>query len=187
MINLAGDPCCEPVIAVELERAGIPEHWIETRRGEVPSRLRGKLGPVLFTRGWRYWIASGPVPLSFAEKLYGHPIAQCAGGDGVRQPPATQASWYTNEGAAVVPTTERDAMERPLAQLRESDSSAPHLQWSLVYNDDPASIASAYVDTYHIDSEEGLRLFADALRNDTLQETARPPWWDERPFASSER
>ena len=69
MQNLAGDRACAQTIATELERARIDITYVDQLSGEVPCRLRGQLGPIAFSRGGRYWIADGPVPLAVAVEL----------------------------------------------------------------------------------------------------------------------
>jgi hypothetical protein len=72
--NLAGahkdnDKDC----AAELEAAGIPVVKLEPLRkqGEVQTAVRGELGPWMFTRAWRYWVAEGAgLPLDLAERLH---------------------------------------------------------------------------------------------------------------------
>lgn len=125
MRNLAGNQDCDRIIERELKRAKIEAvYGPYPRRGEVPSRIMGKLGKVWFERAWYYWIASGVIfPLDLAKKLYADPI----GRDDIRV-----------NGNAARPNPEDEptyGMGKPL------------------------------IFSYHIDSEAGLRIFADALRD----------------------
>src|SRR3954471_6442811 len=107
MKNLAGDPDCDRTIVQELERAGLELVRLDQVGSELPSRLRGRLGPIEFTRGWVYWIAEGPVPLLTALDLYAHPIARRdvrVQGQGIGPAPESPwLQWYTPDGARVLP------------------------------------------------------------------------------------
>lgn len=67
--HFSGEPGSEVLVLSELRRAEIQAYEGELV-GEVPSRVYGRLGPIVFRRGSRYWIASGPVPAAVAEDIY---------------------------------------------------------------------------------------------------------------------
>lgn len=124
MRNLAGNTDCDLWISEELRRSMIPiESYTPDRRYEVPSLLIGRLGAITFRRAWTYWIATGPVPLDVAYRLYEDPI----GRTDIRV-----------EGHCGCP--------------------APVHPWVSIVD------GQECITSYHIDSEVGLRLFADAIR-----------------------
>jgi hypothetical protein len=178
MQNLAGDRACTQTIVTELERARIDIIYVDQLSGEVPSRLRGRLGPIVFSRGGRYWIADGPVPLAVAVEIYEHPIGRRfvrVGGIG-GPPEGTQIAWFTRDGAGIHPTGQ--AAKYQSARSRWPEAFAG---WGpIVFHDDPAAIGAAgYIDRYHIDSEDGLQIFASMLRRYSLDQAVRPPWWEQ--------
>jgi len=73
LYNLAGNENCDYFIKAELTLAGI-DMVQEKDRGEVPAKIKGKLGNFKFSRAWTYWIVKGDVPLSVAEELYADPV-----------------------------------------------------------------------------------------------------------------
>ena len=121
--NLAGNKDCDLWIVEELIRSMIPAEQYTGSPGEVPSQLMGRLGLITFRRFWTYWVATGPVPLDVARRLYDDPVGRTdvrvAGHYGC---PPPKAPWLKTV----------DGVE--------------------------------CVTSYHIDSEVGLRLFADAVR-----------------------
>lgn len=125
--------------------------------------MTGKLNGIIFARGWCYWVATGKVPIAIARELYKNPI----GKEAVRvdghcgcPPPDEWAMWIWADGRQVLPNREKSAFERLVQQgiIKEREL------FNYVFADNPATIgAEAFVTNYHIDTEEGLRLFADAL------------------------
>jgi hypothetical protein len=177
MQNLADDGACDQTIVSELERAGIDTICVD-ELGDVRSRLRGQLGPIVFSRAARYWIADGPVPLAVALELYDHPIGRRfvrVGGIG-GAPEGAQIAWYTSDGAGVHPTAQ--AAKYRSARDRWPEAFAA---WGpILFHDDPAEIgAYGYIDRYHIDSEAGLQIFASTLRQHGIDQALRPLWWEQ--------
>ena len=131
MKNLAGDKTPNLDIARELRRCRISERWLnaDEQGGEVRATIggiiAGPLGPIEMRRAWYYWVASGPVPMAIADRLYADPV----GRDDIRV-----------AGHCGCP---------------------PPMEWASGKGGD------LYVDTYHTDSEVGLRIFADALSTET--------------------
>jgi hypothetical protein len=164
MQNLAGNVKADEIIKQELILAGIPIVGAtaeEAGHSEVPFTLAGQLGQFRFTRAWYYWMVKGNLPLEAAEKLYDDPVARQdvrAGGDCGRRSPLEWACWLTDNGKKVLPTKSE-------AELRDYKIAAQILD-EYVFGDDPASVgAKRYVTHYHIDSADGLRLFADMIRS----------------------
>lgn len=168
MKNLAGDPDCDREIRRELTRARIPIVRNPPPRGEVPATLQGELGPILFTRAWRYWVARGPVPIEIARTLYEDPVGKTdirSGGHcGCPAPDEYGARYYDADGREL--HSDPDGSEqRTLEELfitRETITRAD-LLYRLVPDKKVAAVR-VVVDCYHIDSELGLRIFADAIR-----------------------
>jgi hypothetical protein len=160
--NLAGVANCDEHIKYELERCRIP---IEQAQGpiqsEVPYTLIGKLnGPYTFTRLWTYWVVEGLVPLSVAKELYADPV----GRDDIRvaghcgcPPPEAWAEWITLDEERVIPVPpDNPKIAGVYTMLNDR---------MVVFSDFPESFdAKQFVTSYHIDSEVGLRVFADTLR-----------------------
>lgn len=176
--NLAGHINPDFAIEEELRRCRIGAIRGERSAGEVGASITGWLGPFTFRRAWRYWVAEGRVPLHVAEELYADPVGITdvrAGGDCACRPPEVWAEWYdevdgndTATGKKLVPMSEKakcDVFAASMPSFRESMA-------AYLFVDDPKSYGVGYVTTYHIDSEIGLRLFADTLRKHGLHETS---------------
>jgi hypothetical protein len=74
MRNLAGSTEADDYIRRELERSRVSAVEVECGSGEVPYSVIGRLGAFVFTRGWSYWVVTGPVPLIVAEELHADPV-----------------------------------------------------------------------------------------------------------------
>jgi hypothetical protein len=169
MINVAGKPFEETDVIVhdELERCGITiiTHTDLVEHPEVHTHFTGRLGKICFRRHWYYWGARGPVPIEVAQKLYETPVGQkdirVAGHCGCPPPEQPWTTWRLPDGRHVVPAKEREEYR----QFVERDVLPARYLESYVFSDDPKSVgASCFVDSYHIDSELGLYLFAKAVR-----------------------
>ena len=175
--HFSGEPGSDVLVLNELRRAEIQAYEGELT-GAVPSRVYGRLGPIVFRRAWRYWIASGPVPAAVAEDIHAAPAGRSVrvNGDGkARAYEAGTLEWRLQDGTLVVPTDEEVGFRTFLARFPEIEG----VRGPRVFSDDPGALgATAYVPLYHIDSVEGLGLFARLLRKHGLHEVARPPWWD---------
>ncbi len=169
MENLAGDPNCDRKIQDELTRVEIPIVVAERPCGrEVNTRLSGKLGAFTFTRSWYYYIATGPMPLEVAERLYATVVGAKdirAGGHCGCPPPATQAKYYDDKGIELV--SDPDGRQA----LQWSDFASKHPDWPgfktppRFVPDAPSLSAKAFVESFSIDSELGLHLFVAAVRD----------------------
>ena len=169
MENLAGDKNCDLQIEKELTRCGIEVVRDQPQEGEVPSSLRGKLGSFDFFRAWYYWAVSGSVPLEVAQELYTDPVGKTdirvTGHCECPPPEEPWITWRTNDGHTVV----KQSVKKQFEELIEARLLQKSTLDEYIFSDDPASIgASAYVESYHIDSEVGLRLFADTLKKHGL-------------------
>ena len=167
MKNLAGHPDADVHCIAELSLADVPHVLGDAAlKNEVSTRVTGKLGPLTFERGWRYWMVRGPVPLDIAKALYDDPVCardvRVAGHCGC--PPPEEWCEYLDGNGKVIeldPTGEREA---------EVDAwFARHPQHANMRGDtrfvrELPSDAKAFVMSYHVDSQEGLNLLATAMR-----------------------
>lgn len=168
MLNLAGDKNADAAFREELERCGIPVVDLpgETT-GEVKVRSEGRIGPFAVGRAWRYATVTGPMPLKVARELCEHPVGRRdvrVAGHCACPPPG---EWVTHRckktGKEIVGTDQR-------AELDDMHSRHPKMRAQFerecVYGD-PAD-GEAFVESYHIDSEAGLSLFAETVRRHGL-------------------
>ena len=56
MNNLAGIEDCDKFIQKELERAGVEPIIVPKKRTEVPYKYVGRVGNWVLTRAWKYWV-----------------------------------------------------------------------------------------------------------------------------------
>lgn len=187
MNDLSHDPARDRTIVRELERAQIDVIRLDKPTGEMPSRVRGKLGLIEFTRGVTGWIADGSVPLDVAQLLYRHPIARRdvrVGGSVERPPPdGAWVVWYTRRGERVYPVTYQAGILGTVEPWLERVPGSVAIRC----HDYPAQIAAlGYIDLYHIDSADGLQIFASTLRAHRIDQQARPVWWERHTLPRSQ-
>lgn len=160
MINLAGNRDCDKHIEKELKAAGINIVHGEMQKGEVSATITGKLGRFIFIRYWYYWVVEGNMPLEVARELYANPIGKkdvrVAGHAGCPAPEDPWIEWTDDEGRRIFP------MSRKPKHYSEKEAGYQ------VYVEDPSKVGQGFITTYHIDSPEGLKLFADAIRKHKL-------------------
>ena len=185
LINLAAtDTWPDRHVRNELERCRIRVVASLYARQHVPTRLSGVLGPLTFERAPIHWVVSGPLALSFVEALLEHPILKTdvdAVSNRDAPAPADHARYFDAEYRPIWP-------DRNGEQERNwSNISAAHPDWAgfrssekPIFAPDPRSIAAhAVVDTFHVTTELGLYLFAEAIRT-ALAERRIPDVPDER-------
>lgn len=160
MKNLAGDPRCDADIKRELLDAGIQLVEKDRTKEEVPSTISGELGAFKFIRAWYYWIVEGKMPLEVARELYRDPVGKAdvrvVGHCGCPSPDEPWIEWYDSEGRRIFPLSKK-----------HKDFSEEEAGYR-VFFEDPSSVGKGYIPFYHIDSAEGLKLFADAIRKHQL-------------------
>lgn len=170
--NMAGRGCDNATIEDELLHAGIEVVTGPVRDAEVATNRTGTLGPFTFTRAWYYWCVSGPMPLDVARKLYADPVGRedvrVAGHCGC-PPPDEWADFFDAEGNMVVSDPDGKLARDHAAFI------AAHPQYAdgdmMRYVPNAADVAvRAIIDTYHIDSQAGLDLFARAIKDHKLHE-----------------
>lgn len=179
MRNLAGISECDNYIQEELRAAGIDVVSGERHPGEVAASLTGRLGAFAFRRAWSYWMVNGPMPLDAAKRLNEMPMGFRRPGGRVRvgkagdvvrvvgfaggADPVEWATRRVGDSREVRPATERENDVKNIPRLWATLAA---LNAKVVYDDDPASArAGAYVESYHIDTQEGLNLFAETVRS----------------------
>lgn len=160
MKNLAGNPKCDEDIQKELLAAGIELVHGELQEGEVPATITGVLGGFSFTRAWYYWIVRGDMPLDVAEELYADEIGKndvrVAGHAGCPPPEDPWIEWKDNKERRIFPMSKKT-----------DDYSGKGAGYQVFYKD-PSKVGKGFVPLYHIDTAEGLKLFADAIKKHKL-------------------
>ena len=167
MRNLAGSDESDIWAAAELTAAGINVVEVDKPYGEPQTWVKGRLGNIEFSRAWRYWIAKGRVPLDVARRIYEHPIGRkdvrVAGHCGCPPPDEWARHYDGDERVCVDPDGSEEAdFDNFIASGVLAEGDKPRFAKS-------ADGLTAYVESYHIDSAEGLRLFADAIREMAVQ------------------
>lgn len=170
MRNLAGVDDADIWCAIELTKAGIEGKILRMPQdGEVRTRVEGHIGNITLRRAWYYWVARGKVPLAIAERLYANPIGRrdvrVNGHCGCPAPgkPGGDVEWHDADGEVFV---DPDGS-------REAAFGAFIARYAfLTTKDKPRFVKSteglrAYVTCYHIDSQEGLDLFARTMGETT--------------------
>lgn len=156
MENLAGNTTCDMFIERELRDAGIKLVRGERQKGEVPATITGALGAFKFTRAWYYWIVEGKMPLEVAKELYedliGKTDVRVAGHCGCPPPENPWIEWEDNEERRIFPLSRKPK--------GFSEKGAGYK----VFFKDPSKVGKGFILSYHIDTEEGLKLFAQAIR-----------------------
>ena len=141
---------------------------------EVPSlvdgsltflRSNGRVETYNLWRAWRYWVVDGPVPLELAKALYHDEPARDhirAGGFAGGIDPETQAEYHWYNGKILTTKDQRVSYEAicpKYSTLEEFDA-----KYECVDTEAEVRNGRGVVNTYHIDSELGLRVFVEALR-----------------------
>jgi len=162
MKNLAGVADCDMDIRRELGRCYIDTVDIEKGNTEVPYSVIGKLGDMTFKRGWYYWVVNCRVPLEIARALYADPVGKTdirvAGHCGC-PPPEEWVTHLDDQGHVLCANSERPTDESLVKSLESQ---------GYRFVDDPTSEGKACITSYHIDTEVGLRVFADIVRRYNL-------------------
>jgi len=163
--NLAGDDNCDAVILDELKLAQIP--WRRTVRveSEVRYSVFGHLGEYFFSRKWNYWALEGLVPLSVAKKIFENPIGKTdvrAEGDCTAPDPDTCIKWVTDDGQLVLDTKAHAQFEK---LEKDHPALAAKIRWrdEILFAEDPSKHGKAFVQNYHIDTDDGLVLLTKEL------------------------
>ncbi len=139
------------------------DHLRQLDRCRVPHDT----GPFIFEKTERrgYWSVKGPVPLHVAQAIYvdaASEVIRVAGHCGCVAPVDPWITWRMPNGTTL--STEKEGVQ--FVRLAESHLWALDAMKDYTFNDDPDERVKAkgYIETYHIDSEVGLRVFVDHLR-----------------------
>lgn len=168
MKNLAGSAEADRDVEQELTRCGIEIVRGDRSTGEVKTSITGRLevgGKVwTFSRAWYYWIVSGETPLNVAENLYADPVGRqdirVAGHCG-RPAPSEWITWLTPEGKKILSTKDEKNFDDMIVNHPDfAEHKAKH-----VFSDIPEALGKPYIRSYHIDSELGLYVFANAIKS----------------------
>lgn len=169
MKNLAGSKDADTELRYELSRAIIDVIPIDRSKYEVRASVGGKLGRWIFTRNWYYWVAAAPkgegIPIEVARELYADPVGKSdirvGGHCGCPPPDEYGATYLDAEGRLLIAERERADFEHFFA----TGVLDPNVLEGSAFTADPKTDHHhATIDLYHIDSELGLRLFANVLR-----------------------
>lgn len=182
MINLAGRNDSDRYVALELDECGVPIQVDRNAEGEVPTILYGLLPAgvsqpdFVFRRAWYYWVVQGQVPLDVALELYEDPVGRRdvrVNGDCTCPPPEYPRVTYIGEDGRPVrvpQASDRESFARydrgESSELMSQAVEKVRRENIFVDTDDEmrARSVDAYVDLYHIDTQEGLNLFVTTLR-----------------------
>jgi hypothetical protein len=176
VVNLAGVSAerANLVVLQELGRAGVPEVVVDPG-GEVLATFGGRLGTFTFCRAWYYWVVGGRVPLDAVVEMYQHPAGRhdvrINGHCGCPAPREHGTNWIAPDGKQVYPLAEQDVARRATHSTCASIAEIGHKVLNTCYFADPPWSypgVKGFVDLYHIDSERGLRLFADTVKRHGL-------------------
>jgi hypothetical protein len=165
--NLAGRPTEEidRETRRELGRCGITVvEGNPLDHPEVKTQIRGTLGDLRFTRCWYYWSVKGRVPLEVAKQLYADPVGhediRVDGHCGCPPPQEPWISYFDPEGKMLIAESTRHNWEATFGEKLEQVLKESNKRFSA----DPRHEGKAFVTCYHIDSELGLYIFAQAMK-----------------------
>lgn len=163
MKNLAGNQECDKYIREELEKAGIRVIHGEKNEGEVPYTLTGQLSYFTFRRAWYYWMVEGDVPLEIAKEMYatevGKKDVRVTGHCGC--PPPEEWAFPKNEVLFELGVYKKPSKKHPYG------SGPTYGELAEMCNSGKIN-APRFIQSYHIDSHEGLKLFADTIKKHKL-------------------
>lgn len=171
MKDLQDNPECDIYIQEELEKAGINlvRRPRPTDGRGVASTISGQLGRFTFERARIRWVATGMMPMAAAREMYADPNGRFdvrVDGHGSAPSPEGRGEWYD-------PKTHRRIydMNQKAEFEKYANSKSTLLRKSsengLRDNDfaeDPSAVGEGFIPLYHIDSQEGLNLFAATIR-----------------------
>jgi hypothetical protein len=176
MKNLAGNKLCDDIISTELIRCKIPLRKLDkiAEHSEVPYTVYGELSRFTFKRAWYYYVIEGYMPLHLAEIIYADPVGKTdirADGHCGCVPPIELAHWFNKfTGRRLHKLIEKEQAEKILATLTDEDKKLSvyiELKKFLTereFVERPDLVGTGYISCYHIDTEIGLRLFADTIQ-----------------------
>ena len=161
-------PECDEAIRHELKVAGIAAVRGAQALGDEISSVTGQLGPFTFRRAWCHWVVQGLVPLEVAHKLYGDPVARKGlrvGGHAARPAPGQFATvWLDQDGNLRLPLGDKEETRETLAVKYPAAYQRIEHGARMDFVADPGYACRGFVDGYHIDTDDGLLMFAEMMR-----------------------
>lgn len=168
MENLAGNKDCDRAIRIELTRCGIDIVEGERSQHEVAASVTGRLGAFTFRRAWYYWVVEGPMPLDVALKLYANPVGKldirCGGHYGCPSPEEYGAHYFDAEGRELFSDPDGKEVATLVRFIASGTLKADVFDGSRFVPDKRVGYTRAEVRSYHVDSELGLYILAQAIR-----------------------
>ncbi len=172
MRRFTSGPECDEAVRHELQAAGIKPVGGPRAAGEVVSSVTGRLGGVTLRRAWGHWVAEGLVPLEVALAMHADPAGRRGlrvGGHSAGPAPGQFATvWLDGEGTINLPLGDKEETGAALAVLYPAAHRRIERGARVEFVADPARRGRGFVDGYHIDTDDGLLLFADTLRRHGL-------------------
>lgn len=178
MINLANSNrfkqdnnaalAADRTIKAELQRAGIEVVNGSISDGEVITHVTGRLGGFKFGRAWTHWVVFGKMPLAVAMELYRHPVGKTdirACGDCTCPSPERMAKYFVADIELIVDPDGK--MESSLSAYGP-EFAKDFLEKHRFVKTIDLTVARGYITSYHVDSELGLYLLAEAIRKNNL-------------------
>ena len=172
MQRFISGPESDEAVRHELEAAGIEPVRGARAAGEVVSSVTGQLGGFTFRRGLCHWVADGLVPLEVALAMHADPVGRQGlrvGGHGARPAPGQFATvWLDGAGNLILPLGDKEETAEALAILYPAAHRRVERGARVAFVADPARRGRGFVDGYHIDTDDGLLLFAETMRRHGL-------------------
>jgi hypothetical protein len=168
MQRFMSNPESDEAVRHELQVAGIECSRGERAAGEVISSVTGQLGGFTFRRAYCHWVAEGLVPLEVALAMHADPAARRGlrvGGHHARPAPGQFATvWLDGDGNLNLPLGDKEETGAALAVLYPTAHRRVERGARVEFVSEPARCGRGFVDGYHIDTDDGLLLFADTMR-----------------------
>ena len=180
MKNLAGDSDCNNTIVKELTKSNaelVPNIY---STGEVPYSIIGKVGEWKLTRAWCYWVASTEgkgLPIHIASEMHekkypNHMFDDCEtlvygevirsrGHAGAPHPKEYGSELLTEDGISVVLDVDGKIEQ---SYMKLSEQMIINIKKSMIFVKEILPEHKEYVNSYHIDSQEGLNEFIRVVK-----------------------
>ena len=169
IINAGGYTHTSVALADAVKAIKIPVVEVPQHTGEVASSIEGVLGSgaMKFTRAWYYWVAVGKVPAMIAHKIFAHPEGEASvrigGHCGCPSPEKYGLIWFDSaSGKKIIFRKEYDEAIRILGDGGKNEEYIKSLNKEYVV--DSGQPKERFATCYHIDSQAGLLLFSQYMR-----------------------
>lgn len=128
----------------------------------------GQLGKFTFRFQNYYWVVDGPMPLEAALKLYADPIGKtdirCGGHCGALPPEEYGADYFDSDGNELFSDPDGKELATMQGLIERGCLPAASMDGKRFVPDKRVGYARAEVRCYHVDSELGLYILANAIR-----------------------